>query len=229
VRHAQTRSVSGTCKIEKCSPRSAAFPPPLRRRGFRLCSNDSSVLCRCVTPRRRARGPCGLSLRPPSCDYFRRRHPRGLPVLVYEVSRRVWGLRLRRTEQGLALSPLLMLPSVHYKDVGVRIASFRSSIPIPPIPLFTLRRAPHGTQRKTRGRADRSGRAMARTGLRMMPTFPSSPLKFRTVSFPQYGFKVGWSKGAFPALGVQSSRPSGLHPSFVPPAFKPVYPRAVSG
>ena len=77
--------------------------------------------------------------------------------------------------------------------------------------------------------SSRSGRAMARTGLRMMPTFPSSPLKFRTVSFPQYGFKVGWSKGAFPAAGVQLSRPSGLHPSFVPPAFKPVYPRAVSG
>src|SRR6516164_8284592 len=55
-----------------------------------------------------------------------------------------------------------------------------------------------------------SGKAMARTGLRMMPTFPSPPLKlsgrtmapgglprfpwpslkFRTVSFPQYGFKA---------------------------------------
>ena len=30
--------------------------------------NMLAVLCRCVTPRRRARGPCGLSLRPPSCD-----------------------------------------------------------------------------------------------------------------------------------------------------------------
>jgi len=37
-----------------------------------------------------------------------------------------WGLRLRRTEQELALSRLFMLPSAHYKDVGVRIASFRS-------------------------------------------------------------------------------------------------------
>jgi hypothetical protein len=37
---------------------------------FRLCSNDSSVLCRCVTPRGRTRGPCGLSLLPPSCDDF---------------------------------------------------------------------------------------------------------------------------------------------------------------
>src|SRR5215472_15225413 len=32
---------------------------------------------------------------------------------------------------------------------------YRSSIPTPPIPLFTLRRAPRGAQRKTRGRVDR--------------------------------------------------------------------------
>src|SRR3989442_15608284 len=58
--------------------------------------------------------------------WFGGRCLRGLPVLVHEVSRRVWGLRLRRTEQGLALSRLLMLPSAHYKDVGGRISSFRS-------------------------------------------------------------------------------------------------------
>src|SRR6516165_6931015 len=67
-----------------------------------------------------------------------------------------------------------------------------------------------------------SGSAMARTGLRMVPTFPSSPLKFRTVGFPQYGFKAGLSKGACPVRGAQLSRPSGLHPSFVLPAFRPV-------
>jgi hypothetical protein len=55
-------------------------------------------------------------------------------VLVLEVSRRAWGLRLRRTKLVLALSRPLMLPSAHYKGVGVRIASFRSCIPIPPIP-----------------------------------------------------------------------------------------------
>ena len=33
--------------------------------------------------------------------WFDRRHLRGLPVLVHEVSRRAWGLRLRRTEQEL--------------------------------------------------------------------------------------------------------------------------------
>ena len=40
---------------------------------------------------------------------------------------------------------------------------------------------------------------MARTGLRMMPTFPSPSLKFRTVSFPQYGFKASLSGRARPA------------------------------
>ena len=42
-----------------------------------------------------------------------------------------------------------------------------------------------------------SGRTMARTGLRMMPTFPSPPLKSRTVGFPQYGFKASMSDGTF--------------------------------
>src|SRR6516164_2388552 len=40
---------------------------------------------------------------------------------------------------------------------------------------------------------------MARTGLRMMPTFPSPPLKFRTAGFPRYGSKAGLSDEAFPA------------------------------
>jgi len=50
---------------------------------------------------------------------------------VHEVSRRVWGLRLRRTEQKLALSLLHMLPSAHINRVGVRVVSFRSSIAPP--------------------------------------------------------------------------------------------------
>src|SRR5271163_3594183 len=33
------------------------------------------------------------------------RRLRGLPALVHDASRRVWGLRLRRTEQELAISP----------------------------------------------------------------------------------------------------------------------------
>ena len=56
---------------------------------------------------------------------------------------------------------------------------------------------------------------MARTGLRMMPTSPSPPLKFRTAGFPQYGFKASMSDRAFlensmvkPAPGVPTQLPS---------------------
>ena len=46
-------------------------------------------------------------------------------------------------------------------------------------------------------RPPRSGGIEARTGLRMMPTSPRSPLSFRTAGFPQYGWKAGLSGGAF--------------------------------
>ena len=58
-----------------------------------------------------------------------------------------------------------------------------------------------------------SGRTMARTGLRMMPTFPSSPLRFRTAGFPQYGSKAGLSDGACPCGAAIASL--SLRPSFV--------------
>src|SRR3954451_2358373 len=47
-------------------------------------------------------------------------------------------------------------------------------------------------------RPPQSGRIEARTGLRMMPTFPRSPRSFRTAGFSQYGWKAGLSGGAFP-------------------------------
>ena len=71
------------------------------------------------------------------------------------------------------------------------------------------------------------GRTMARTGLRMMPTSPSSPLKSRTVSFPQYGFKAGMSDGAFPSSASSSRRPVCVRPSCPPLAAS--LPRSVSG
>jgi hypothetical protein len=57
-----------------------------------------------------------------------------------EMEYNVYGGRVlvyleRRTEQELALTLPLMLPSAHYKDGGVRIASFRSSIAHPAYPL----------------------------------------------------------------------------------------------
>jgi len=55
----------------------------------------------------------------------------------------------------------------------------------------------------------------------MIPTFPSSPLRFRTAGFPQYGSKTGISDGAFPHNSRLKSAPDipfeprGLPPSFV--------------
>jgi hypothetical protein len=57
----------------------------------------------------------------------------------------------------------------------------------------------------SRSRFDWSGRAMARSGLRMMPTFPLPSLKFRTAGFPQYGFKAGVSDKAFPCDAALAS------------------------
>ena len=48
------------------------------------------------------------------------------------------------------------------------------------------------------GRPPQSGGIEARIGLRMMPTFPRSPLSFRTAGFPRYGWKAGLPDGAFP-------------------------------
>jgi len=60
-------------------------------------------------------------------------------------------------------------------------------------------------------------------GLRMMPLFPPSPLKFRKDGFPDYGFKVGLSDSAFPWSLSLKPAPGihdcfvGLHPSFARP------------
>src|SRR5215467_6673123 len=64
---------------------------------------------------------------------------------------------------------------------------------------------------------------MARTGLRMMPTFPSSSLRCRKARFPRYGSKAGLSDSASPdrtSVKLAPSIPSRdqvcLHPSCSP-------------
>ena len=67
----------------------------------------------------------------------------------------------------------------------------------------------------------------------MMPTFPRSPLSFRTAGFPQYGWKAGFPSGAFlddqrlkPAPGMR--RPtSSLHPPFVRLVVSTIVPLCV--
>ena len=48
---------------------------------------------------------------------------------------------------------------------------------------------------------------MARTGLRMMPTSPPPPLRFRTVGFPQYGSKASLSARACPGRDAVKPTP----------------------
>jgi hypothetical protein len=68
---------------------------------------------------------------------------------------------------------------------------------------------------------------MARSGLRMMPTFPLPSLKFRTAGFPQYGFKAGLSDRAFPFEAIFAS--VGLPLSFVLPATRVGSPFCAGG
>ena len=65
--------------------------------------------------------------------------------------------------------------------------------------------------------AFRAGRTVARSGLRMMPTFPLSPLSFRTVGLPQYGWKAGLSDSAFAHVPLVKPAPSILSGSLALP------------
>jgi hypothetical protein len=123
---------------------------------FRLCSNDSSVLCRCPTPRGRACGPYGLSLLPPSS----RRNP---AAGISEVSRfscmKFLGVSgvfdYAGPNKNSRYRPCpFCLPCIA-KTSASGLHLFGAQWPTPPVPLFTLRCAPHGTQCKTRGRVDR--------------------------------------------------------------------------
>ena len=81
---------------------------------------------------------------------------------------------------------------------------------------------PRGTRSPIMGE---SGKAVARTGLRMMPTSPPPPLKFRTVGFPQYGFKASLSAGACPSDDRVKLAPSMPRQAFglLPPSPPPDY------
>jgi hypothetical protein len=69
---------------------------------------------------------------------------------------------------------------------------------------------------------------MALIGLRMMPTFPSSPLRFRTAGFPRYGSKAGISVGACPGEADRSTLRRGLHPTFASPAVRMAFAQSRS-
>src|SRR5712671_1720913 len=67
---------------------------------------------------------------------FCRRHHRGLPVLVSEVSGRVRGLRLRRADLVLTISPLVILPSALAERRRRPDCKFSKLNTLPTYPLF---------------------------------------------------------------------------------------------
>src|SRR5262249_44443053 len=105
-----SRSVSGACAIERCSPSSVPFPPRPPREVSLLCSAGSQVLRHSPTSPARACPPCGFGLRGPAL-IIRPRRAGDLPVLVYVVSQRARVLRLRRTDRPLAIYVAAVLPS----------------------------------------------------------------------------------------------------------------------
>src|SRR5262249_40214147 len=148
---ANSRTVSGTCQIERCFSLVHALPSPTFRGRQALVVRlvhryyGAVRLLLNVHVRRSVyhlRGPVLI---------FRPRRPRDLPVLVHVVSQRAQVLRLRRTGWPLA--------SIATNRVAFPVTSegrhpgpavFRSSI-APRIPLSTLRTPSHDVARKTRG------------------------------------------------------------------------------
>jgi len=126
-----SRSVSGACGIERCSPRPCPSLPNLRRRFpslVRLVHRyyGTARLLQRVHGRRAA---CGL--RGPAL-IIRPRRAGDLPVLVHVVSQRVRVLRLSRTGQPLANNVAAVLPSSHSEwSRHPDLRAFRSSIASP--------------------------------------------------------------------------------------------------
>jgi len=123
--------VSGACAIERCSPSSVPFPPqppPKVASLVRLVHRYYGTvrLLRHVHVRRAAYGLRGPAL------IVRPRRAGDLPVLVHVVSQRARVLRLRRTEQPLAISAAAVLPSSYSEwSRHPDLRAFRSSIAPP--------------------------------------------------------------------------------------------------
>jgi hypothetical protein len=74
-------------------------------------------------------------LSPTGPQPFSKGRPRGLSVLAHDVSRRAWGLRLRRACIALAITCTAVLSSGSFYPVDALNLCFRSSMASPPIPL----------------------------------------------------------------------------------------------
>ena len=147
-----SRTVSGACGTDRCSPPSALFPPRPPQEVALPCSAGSQVIQRSPTSPTRARPSCGCM---PSRTGLRKlpkacwRSPGSRPRCFLSVH----GLsRLRRTGQPLAINAAAVLPSSYSpwsRHPDPRF--YEAQSPGPPMPRSTLRHTPHDVSRKTRG------------------------------------------------------------------------------
>src|SRR5271163_2924584 len=112
------------------------------------------------------------------------RRLRGLPVLVHEASRRVWGLRLRRTEQELAISLPLMLPSANAKASASWLHLFGAPYPARLYPCLrfavhlTVHNAKLGAECTGTARSPADARGSLSQGASRWHSFPGPALPF---------------------------------------------------
>jgi hypothetical protein len=114
-----SRSVSGSCESERCSPWSTPFPPQPPSSTDPRCSAGSKVISRSPTPPKRACPHRGLRLLGPASISTRPRRFGGLPVLVHVVSQRARGLRLHRTGEPLASNATRRVAFHLHQSVGI--------------------------------------------------------------------------------------------------------------
>jgi hypothetical protein len=126
-----SRSVSGACVMERCSPQSVPFPPQSPRKIALLCSTGSRVLRHSPTSPARSCPPFGLWPLRTGLDRATkacRRSP-GSRACCFSACQ---VLRLRRTEQPLATGVVVVLPSsLPERSRHPDPSAFRSSIARP--------------------------------------------------------------------------------------------------
>src|ERR1700687_4047933 len=138
--------------MERCSPRSASFPPQPPPKVALLCSAGSAVLLRSPTAPERSRPPFGLWPSRTGLAVEAKTPKSSLGSRACCFSACAGSNDYAGPINPLAFNVVVVLPSSPLHGVGVldhRL--FEAQSPRPLIPLSTLRPTPRDAARKTRG------------------------------------------------------------------------------
>jgi hypothetical protein len=147
-----SRSVSGACGIERCSPRPVPFPPQPPQKVSLPCSAGSQVLRHSPTSPARACPPFGLWPSRTGLDCQTKacwRSP-GFSCMLFLSVRGFSDYAGPTVHSRLAWLPCCLPPTRN--EVGILIYGlFAAQSPRPPMPLSTLQETPRDVPSKTRG------------------------------------------------------------------------------